>query len=886
MAYGEKYYVTYCDRFKKNCRLEIHALDYSGDPTRVKAGPIPFEVFKQNSSGLKIGGIYPTEATVTLVSDDTFNMEELYTTDERKYLIKHKTEGDLDWIGHVIPNGFDEEYGTEVHYMILSASDNLSTLQGLPFVDNPDEAYWESLGTFTKNGIWFITECLKKTDIALPLYVMVDVQYEGDTPDTDPLNYTYRDVRTYMDDDNKEGIVYYQQRSNSMSAWDVLNDLAKTYNAVVIQNKGRYEFKRVNADANDLPEKQWFIYDLSGAMTGRAPFGENTIEFPCKSDKEKFRVTGQRKGMDYVYKRVDVNYRYKYKVDGDSLINMIPNGNLSPTLQNIGAPPFSPNPATFTPDRWQRQKWLPGGVMYLTPSLAPGADAPPGFHYSLKIGGEFHQKQYITSQFGADNNSVSAGDAIRMQWWQKMPTIGASIGLPAAGSLLLYIVLKTGDENIDDGNYYLINDGYDTASKRYKGRWQQWKSSGDGKFYSFEIMYQAPGSGDLWRKIELDIPVAPDAGKFVVEIIGMGIPLGVNNIPHQWEADVFRLTQSGSYQPAKAKLTIGEFWLTGFFAARIVNTSNESVPQIHGYFYEQDGKYTDILDPIEVLTGDDDNPDHVSNIYVLQGSQMKATRSWDDWGGSFGYSALGLLLAKSVMQLYYKPGRVLTGTFVADGIDWSTRFEFEEMPGKRFIIARGSIDRFNGSFSGTLVQVLDINVPDIPPGGNDGGNNTDPDWQPTGNWRCHKDSGDTNDGYVEFEEIDQNPASQSFGQTRWVLSPDADTLSCPIGEPDRFIWGADIEAYDVDNFQRNPFSYDNNTVTVPFTNDGTGKYLFFLHQASLGTLYSVLDVEGDETFSSWETLAPAVIDGDTYTVWRMKYLTGTFTALNKTFRWQ
>src|SRR5690606_16734376 len=99
------------------------------------------------------------------------------------------------------------------------------------------------------------------------------------------------------------------------------------------------------------------------------------------------------------------------------------------------------------------------------------------------------------------------------------------------------IVLKTGDVTVDDGNYYLVNDGYDTATKRYKGRWHQWGSGDDNRFYAFEIMYQFPGNHDKWINIVLDIPSVPEAGKFVVEIVGMGIQRGVNNIPHQWKID-------------------------------------------------------------------------------------------------------------------------------------------------------------------------------------------------------------------------------------------------------------------------------------------------------------------------------------------------------------
>src|SRR5690606_36472883 len=122
-------------------------------------------------------------------------------------------------------------------------------------------------------------------------------------------------------------------------------------------------------------------------------------------------------------------------------------------------------------------------------------------------------------------------------------------------------------------------------------------------------------------------------------------------------------------------------------------------------------------------------------------------------------------------------------------INWSSRFEFEEMPGFRFAILRGSINSYDDYFTGTLTEVHDEAAPNLPPGGNDGGNTVIPNWRQSGVQRCVRDSDGLNTGIVEVVEVDINPASPTYGQERWV-DVGQNTDICPIGDPIDLFWGA------------------------------------------------------------------------------------------------
>src|SRR5690606_2979967 len=138
----------------------------------------------------------------------------------------------------------------------------------------------------------------------------------------DPLAITVHDVRTYVRDQDIEGKNYYEVNGSAMTAWDVLNNLAKQWNAKIYQNNGRWEIVRWNALAVDSGEYQYFVYNSEGTQIGREDFGHDIV-YPCKSTRFNFRPFGHSISMDRVLGAVGVNYLFKYKTEGDSFVNLI-----------------------------------------------------------------------------------------------------------------------------------------------------------------------------------------------------------------------------------------------------------------------------------------------------------------------------------------------------------------------------------------------------------------------------------------------------------------------------------------------------------------------------------------------------------------------------------
>ena len=163
----------------------------------------------------------------------------------------------------------------------------------------------------------------------------------------------------------------------------------------------------------------------------------------------------------------------------------------------------------------------------------------------------------------------------------------------------------------------------------------------------------------------------------------------------------------------------------------------------------------------------------------------------------------------------------------------------------------------------------------------------EPNWEPNGVLRCMKalESG-LNTGYLEAQEVDVNPRSNTFLQFRWVELEDQDTETCPIGQPNPLIWGAvpEGEMPDVNELLYYPYEKVDDTYRVEYSNDGSGRYLMLYYLATLGNITSILEVENEESITSWEPMDDLVLDGITYKGIRMSYVTGTFSGHPKTFK--
>lgn len=1086
--YQEKFYHQYCDKYGNTHRVAIHEWGYVGPSTEVECGYQQFVVERENTNEIKMGGIYPTRATATFRSQSGFDLEELFTGDERTYRLIKTKNGILDWEGNVVPNGFTRAtWDSENSDIIVKATDNLATLQGKPFTDEYGENYG-NVDDPMRSFLWVIAQALKKTGLNLPIRTMVDLKtlvapletgleqaftapgsgyfvsvgqvtdqraayltsiitphkkirvtsgpltgatytvvnvwahilgpnskvlfisveepltigdiftefevYDeeapsglvlarrghfndfapseigifkegvdfsflqvGDTvkisadspsnptanagtytvtsfvesvpPDTpyiriqlspqvpvqihqnviveilskdvnfpDPLYHTYHDVRTWIRDSSEEGKSYYEVRGGAMTTWEVLDAIARQWGFIVGQNQGRWEIIRWNAYRVPAGTYRWSNYDPDGNPIGYTDFSDEVV-LPCIPSEAASRSYGTILNMDRVLARVIVNYRFKYKQEGDSLSNILRNGNFTP---NLGFPDIG-NPSTFTPKDWKRASQVGAGVTPPASMLisyverpASGVEFPPNINSFIELSGMPHDRLWLSSYTGYPTD-VNANDKLEISWWQStelVPSTSSVLQNRTPAWLALRIIVL---DQTDPTKYYmLVNDSipkFDIGID--KAKWVEYT----GTVYSFMTRQNPYAPSDIppdnmsrWTKKELEVPPVPINGSLIVEIIGAAVAYDQNNMnpPVMSSSHMTRyygLPYGGrETEPMSRFLTDKKVRISGMFVGRLVDTSSEVVPQIDPFMYpgHLDGltrRYSDTIPEIQVLTGDDYGDFREDRISGMWWGGVR-TSMWDSWDARYGWSRQGLITAKSIMEQYWSPSRLLEIDLEAEGLHWSTRITFEELPGLTFAILRGGFYGPNDTFKGTLTQVDDQAAEPLPPGGDDGGNTVDPNWQPSGVFRCERGVDGLNTGNVEFVEVDTNAASPTYGQERWVVS-EPDTDMCPIGMPPDLYWGASELPIDVSSLQTYPVQKDGNEYIVSFDNDDTGKYLVLLHRSALGTIQSIKYVEVpyeayDVPDSSWEYQADITLNGVVYKVIRQKYVTGN---LNK-----
>src|SRR5690606_25909223 len=117
----------------------------------------------------------------------------------------------------------------------------------------------------------------------------------------------------------------------------------------------------------------------------------------------------------------------------------------------------------------------------------------------------------------------------------------------------------------------------------------------------------------------------------------------------------------------------------------------EEVPKLHRYLYPEVPRpnFTDRPDPVEILNSDVLDVDHVSNILV---PGVVGKLYWNNLDEKYISSSIGLLLAKTIANQYYKPNRILEGDFQTEKMAFGSTVALDYLPGVRFIVQRGTYD--------------------------------------------------------------------------------------------------------------------------------------------------------------------------------------------------
>lgn len=752
---------------------------------------------------------------------------------------------------------------------------------------------------YQENGVWKFKSIHSDTILGLPLPDYIEDTFVGVNP-SKILNfwrfecYYSETSKVYLDTTE-----FFYSKYNTAT----INDIVFSDTGVTPALEGYYLIKStdkliyINAVGVIIQITSyypavnflyWKKYNSNAAYLGRE-LAYNNSEIPCNNKDVFLKDNDAVIRMDKVYKQFRVNYDYTFLREGDSPVNLIKNGNFKQDYEQYGgleAPPSW--------DRWSLGSYKPvfyqtNNVPYArlrvdnlsgsdvvdtngeTDALTYGvqigvADTPNTSNRTSPYSGLVQRNLDFNTKVNLLTFSVKVHYAYFIDGNQTMPVFRLLLN-PSSNSKEVYVL-----ENV-------VNDDYDLSFTRYD-LLNITSDDISNFFYLDPILHNAPEYKESekalkkWYTFNVKVAVPNVLGSADFFIHGFGRNYFTKDSKKYPQFPVKYIVGDGTVSKSLSSIVIttDNVYFTGIELAYIPDP-NEEIPKSDYIYANGDINYTFQNDPIKVYNGDTTSKEIVSSIIVP--SSTSGINKWDAFNNDFGKSDIGMILCKSVMQQYYKPNRLLDLTIKNEIFRYGGVLNLEAIPDINFIMMRGTFNPKKGYWEDCTLG--EISNDQIAAGGITNNDSLDPKWIDTGRSRCVKDNDGLNTGDYETEKQDVNTNSESFGDYRWDSQGD-NLVSCPIGNPSRYYWGTDVFAYDLINFTDFTITFEDyalGQVRLTYSNSG-GKYIYFLHLASLGSVIQVSNQFQSQIISSFTYLADVTINGYLYHVLRQDFVTGEF----------
>ena len=261
MAYKEKYYHQFCDAFGNICRISILKKGFTGNTTELEAQEDPISISYDNGDEFKYKAIIPSIADINLVfgTNNGVDFSEFWESDEKTFKVEYYVGGAIDWLGFVAVDGFGYNLTGGVYRANITANCGLFSLESILFKDGSTNQPYGLSDLFYNDGFNFpfiliATEILRKLDLDLDLWTLVDVYEQNQTDRTsdsrnsDPLAISKVNVKTYINETDRKDIPYFEDVNEAWNCKKVMENLLNIWGAKLYQDKGVWKIKSINVD--------------------------------------------------------------------------------------------------------------------------------------------------------------------------------------------------------------------------------------------------------------------------------------------------------------------------------------------------------------------------------------------------------------------------------------------------------------------------------------------------------------------------------------------------------------------------------------------------------------------------------------------------------------
>ncbi|MCL1666389.1 hypothetical protein M2T78_19155 [Elizabethkingia ursingii] len=297
--YGLIYWVEYFDFENELVRFEIHKKGYFGKASEVH-GQIQLKY--ENRKDI-LQPIVASSLSVNLEANKDLTLQDLYSEEERTFLVKLFKGDQILFIGFIKPDGIWEDLVNEDWEISLDCIDGLAVLKELAFVKDNGASF-----TGRMPIIEAIYHCLHRIGIDLPINTFLNIDYAEDGSKPMPAESVFE--RIYINTER-----YYQdsKQKSEMDCEAVLKSLLNIFSATIFQYKGEWYIIRVPSYSENMKFRRFvggvfkeeyagFYYSKLGSeINGFYPHHVNanqrkTIEASVQAYRVKFQY-GTVKGM-------------------------------------------------------------------------------------------------------------------------------------------------------------------------------------------------------------------------------------------------------------------------------------------------------------------------------------------------------------------------------------------------------------------------------------------------------------------------------------------------------------------------------------------------------------------------------------------------------------
>ena len=266
-----------------NYEIEIDDINFTGTPSELTMGGNPMEEEKENISRDSYPALVPSYLNLNLIATDTFNLNQMFTDNERALKVTMKMDGKVWGKYFVIPDGSSEFFIDPPYDVSVRCVDGLGLLKNYQYTATEGQA----------SILQVVKRCLDKLDLGLNINTYSTLLYKGLAVGSDPYLNTTVNQERFLDMDCEE--VLSELLEEWVSGLTQINGEWFLFRYPdLIKKEGAVIFKKYNSTLDLLPPE---ILDIDLVLGNRVG---DVIH--CK--------TNQMRSVNMPYKSVAIKYKY------------------------------------------------------------------------------------------------------------------------------------------------------------------------------------------------------------------------------------------------------------------------------------------------------------------------------------------------------------------------------------------------------------------------------------------------------------------------------------------------------------------------------------------------------------------------------------------------